>query len=384
MSRTILILAGEASGDLHGAKLASALFQAAQSAEDEPIELRLEGVGGKLMEDAGVHLLADIRELGVVGMVEVLGHWKSIWQVYRVVRKRLYEAPPDLLILIDYPDFNLRVARVARRAGIPAIYYISPQVWAWRAGRVHQIARLVDKILVIFPFEKPLYDAAGLDCEFVGHPLLDDWQPLPSAGELRSQLGLDPRRPTVGLFPGSRRQEVSRMLPAMLGAMRRLADRVPELQLILSVAPSLDRGQIEALFTSLGGAAKTVFVDAEPEQAIGASDVLVAASGTVTLQAAIREVPMVIIYKVSGLTYLLGRMLIRTEHIGMVNVVARERIVPELIQHAMTPEAIEGEVYRFLSDADYCGRVKKGLGADRSPFYFPGRRSENRLRGRSA
>ena len=357
MNGTVLMLAGEASGDLHGAKLASALFRIAQSEGG----LRLEGVGGKLMEEAGVHLLADIRELGVVGLVEVLGHWGSIWRVYRMIRERLYQAPPDLLVLIDYPDFNLRVAKIARKVGVPVVYYISPQVWAWRSSRVRQIAGLIDKMLVIFPFEKPLYDAVGVDCEFVGHPLLDDLPPLPSRTDLRSQMGLGPLRPTVGLFPGSRRQEVFRMLPTMLSAMSRLKGRMPDLQLVLSVAPSLDLDRVESPVASWGGGTDSTVICGQPEQVIAVSDALVVASGTATLQAAIREVPMVIVYKVSGLTYLLGRLLICTEHIGMPNIVAQERVVPELIQHRMTPEAVEREIYRILDDRDYCERMKKGL-----------------------
>lgn len=345
---------------MHGAKLASALLRQAGSLKGPAAELKLEGIGGRLMGEAGVRLLADIRELGVVGVLEVLGHWRAIWRVFQGVRQRLIEDPPDLLILIDYPDFNLRVAKVAKRLGVPVIYYISPQVWAWRSGRVRQIAQRVEKMLVIFPFEKSFYDAVGVDCVFVGHPLMDDLQTLPSKEELRAQLGLEQGRRTVGLFPGSRRQEVCRMLPAMMTAMKRLKKRVPGLQLLLSVASSLDMAWVRSLAASQG-LPELRFIYGEPERVIAASDALVASSGTVTLQAAVREVPLVIVYKVSFLTYLLGRLLIRTDHVGMANIVAEEEVAPELLQGRMTPEAIEGEVHRILTEPSRCDRLKKGL-----------------------
>ena len=377
----ILIIAGEASGDLHGAKLALALQREIQSnLSDRPgLEdhgLKLEGVGGKLMQAAGVDLIGDIQGLGVVGVVEVLGHWQSIWKVYRTIRERLYREPPDLVILIDYPDFNLRVAKIARRVGVPTIYYISPQVWAWRQGRIRTIARLIDKMLVIFPFEKRLYDAWGVNCELVGHHLLDDLRPLPARSLLRSQLGLDPGRPTVGLLPGSRRQEVCRLLPAMLGAMRRLKERLPELQLVLAVAPSLEPGVVESIISisgiSRGSGLEVKIIPGKSDEVISASDVVVVASGTATLQAAIHEIPMVIVYRVSGLTYLLGKMLIHTEHIGLANVVAQERIVPELLQSRVTARAIEGEVYRMLTDSAYAERIRKGLSQVRARLGSPG------------
>lgn len=332
------------------------------------------------MQAAGVDLLGDIQGLGVVGVVEVLEHWKSIWKVYRTIRERLYREPPDLVLLIDYPEFNLRVARIARRVGVPTLYYISPQVWAWRQGRIRTIARLIDKMLVIFPFEKRLYDAWGVNCEFVGHPLLDDLRTLPPRPLLRSQLGLDPGRPTVGLLPGSRRQEVRRLLPAMLGAMRHLKERLPGLQLVLAVAPSLEAGVVESIISSaLGGSGGTrgsglevILISGKSDEVISASDGVVVASGTATLQAAIHEIPMVIVYRVSGLTYLLGRLLIHTEHIGLANVVAQERIVPELLQTQVTARAIEVEIYRILTDSAYAERIRKGLSQVRARLGPPG------------
>lgn len=359
------MIAGEASGDLHGAKLASALLKAHGA-------LKLEGVGGKQMSAAGVQLLGDIRDLGVVGVVEVLGHWRSIWGIYRQIRERLNHDPPDLVILIDYPDFNLRVARLARKKGIPIVYYISPQVWAWRPGRIKTIARLVDQMLVIFPFEKELYDTAGVRCEFVGHPLLDDLDPLPPKPRLREQFGLDPNRPTVGILPGSRRQEVQRFLPVMLRAIKRLKTRIEPLQVAVAVAPSLELDTVRSVAALEAPEWVIAFIPGQADEVISASDAVVVASGTATLQAAIHETPMVIVYKVSFLTYLLGKMLVRTEHIGLVNVVAQKRIVPELLQFQMRPEAIETEVYRMLTDPVYTEGIKKGLAQVRTRLGGPG------------
>jgi lipid-A-disaccharide synthase len=324
------------------------------------------------MKSAGVDLLGDIQDLGVVGVVEVLGHWSSIWNIYRKVRERLRRNPPDVVVFIDYPDFNLRMARIARGAGVPTVYYIGPQVWAWRRGRVKTIARLIDKMLVIFPFEKEFYDAVGVNCEFVGHPLLDDLDALPPRTTLRSRLGLHPDRPTVGLLPGSRRQEVSRLLPAMLQAMGRLKKRMPQLQLVLAVAPSLDSGVVESIVSGVGSGLGVVSVSGRADEVISASDTVVVASGTATLQAAIHETPMVIVYKVSGLTYLLGRMLIQTEHIGLANLVAGKRIVPELLQSRVTGREIEEKVYRILTEGVYTEEIRKGLSQVRAKLGSPG------------
>jgi lipid-A-disaccharide synthase len=370
MTKQIFIISGEASGDLHGAKLATALLRA------DP-DLKLEGVGGRLMKAAGVKLLADIRDLGVVGVVEVLSHLSSIWNVYQKVREKLRREAPDLVIFIDYPDFNLRMARVARRMNIPAVYYISPQIWAWRQGRIKTIAKLIDKMLVIFQFEKEFYDAAGLDCEFVGHPLLDDLKILPTRAQLRNRLGLDPDRPTVGLLPGSRYQEVSRLLPMMLSAMKRLKDRIPTLQLVLAAAPSLETGVVESIVSASGQVSKesgleVLVVADQSNEVIAASDAVVVASGTATLQAAILETPMVIVYKVFGLTYLLARMLVHTKHIGLANLVAGERIVPELLQSRVTAKTMEHEVYKMLTDPVYTEGIKKGLAQVKARLGLPG------------
>jgi lipid-A-disaccharide synthase len=324
------------------------------------------------MKSTGVDLLGDIQDLGVVGVVEVLGHWGSIWNIYRKVRERLLRNPPDLVVFIDYPDFNLRMARIARAVGVPTVYYIGPQVWAWRRGRVKTIARLIDKMLVIFPFEKEFYDAAGVACEFVGHPLLDDLAALPPKTTLRSRLGLQPDRPTVGLLPGSRRQEVNRLLPVMLQAMGRLKNRIPQLQLVLAVAPSLDSDVVESMVSGVDPGLGVVSISGRADEVISASDAVVVASGTATLQAAIHETPMVIVYKVSGLTYLLGRMLIQTEHIGLANLVAGEKIVPELLQSSVTDQEVKQEVYRILTDGVYTDEIRKKLSRVKAKLGSPG------------
>lgn len=365
MSKKIIIIAGEASGDLHGANLASALRRAAP-------QVRLEGVGGVRMRDAGVSLLGDIGEMGVVGVVEVLAHWRSIWRIYRRIRLRLRHEPPDLLVLIDYPDFNFRVAKVARGLGIPVVYYISPQVWAWRRGRVKTLAKRIDKMLVIFPFEKELYEAAGVDCEFVGHPLLDELRPLPGKRELRVRLGLHPDQSVVALLPGSRRQEVRRLLPDMLAAMKGLKRKIPSIQPVIAVAAAIDPALPDRIVREMGMGPEVALIVARPDDVLAASDAAVVASGTATLQAAIHETPMVIVYRVSPVTYWLGRLLVRTDHIGMANVVAQERIVTELLQDQMTPEGIGEEVYGMLANPDYRDRIKKNLTKVRTRLGTPG------------
>ncbi len=365
MSRTILIIAGEASGDLHGARLATALRRA------DP-QLRLEGVGGHRMREAGVSLLGDIDQMGVVGLVEVLAHFRGIWAVYRRIRERLGKNPPDLLILIDYPEFNLRVAKLAKARGIRVVYYVSPQIWAWRRGRIKTMGRRIDKMLVIFPFEKAYYDTAGIDCEFVGHPLLDELPAPVGKEELKATLGFRADQSLVALLPGSRRQEVCRLLPGMLSAVRQLGQKIRGIQAVIAVAPSIDPNLPAKFLHEMRMVEEVKLVIARTDEMLSASDAAVVASGTATLQAAIHETPMVIVYRVSPMTYWLGRLLIRTEHIGMANLVAQERIVSELLQNRMNAETISAELYRLLTDSAYRDTMKKNLAAVRHRLGMPG------------
>jgi len=347
-----MIIAGEASGDLHG----SALVR--ESHHRDP-SLRFFGIGGTLMRDAGVETLVDAGEMAVVGLVEVAAHFPTIFRAFRKMESILKTDPPDLLVLIDYPDFNLRLAKVAKAAGVKVLYYISPQVWAWRAGRVRKIARVVDRMAVVFPFEVPFYEKEGVPVSFVGHPLVDSVRPTMSLEEARRSFGIDPDRKTVGLFPGSRLQEIRKHLPLLLESARILKERYPDLQFILPLASSLSRSCLEPYLAS--SAIDVKVVAGKGYDVIQVCDAIVTVSGTVTLEIALLAVPMVIIYRVSPLTYAIAKRLVRVDHIGICNIVADERVVRELLQHEATPEAIAGEIGRILNDPVYADDMRSKL-----------------------
>ncbi|RNC68905.1 MAG: lipid-A-disaccharide synthase [Desulfuromonadales bacterium] len=360
-TKRIMIVAGEASGDLHGARLVEEALRL------DPT-LSFLGIGGSRMREAGVETLVDSSEMAVVGLVEVLAHFGVICRAFTTLRRIIRREPPDLLILIDYPDFNMLLARVARRAGVKVLYYISPQVWAWRTGRVKTIARLVDRMAVVFPFEVPFYEKAGVPVSFVGHPLADSVRPTMTRDAALAAFGLDPAKRTVGLFPGSRRGEVARLFPVILETAALLRERYPDLQFILPLASSLSLADIEPHLASTG--LDVTVVRDRVYDVMQVCDAIVTVSGTVTLEIALVGTPMVIIYTVSPLTYAVGKRLIKVDHIGICNIVAGERVVPELVQHDATAPRIAGEIGRYLDDVAYAGlvreqlaRVKEKLGA---------------------
>jgi lipid-A-disaccharide synthase len=352
MKRRVMIVAGEASGDLHG----STLIREARALEPT---LQFFGICGPRMREAGAEALVDSSEMAVVGLVEIIAHFGTIRRAWQKLASVLRKDPPDLLILIDYPDFNLLLARVAKKAGVPVLYYISPQVWAWRAGRVHTIARLVDHMAVVFPFEVPFYQRAGVPVTFVGHPLVDEVGSERSVTDARSSLGLDPCRRTVGLFPGSRKSEVSRLLPVILDTARILRQRYPDLQFVLPLSPTLNSEDIQP-FLEAGDLPVTVTRTCIYD-VMRACDAIVSVSGTVTLEIALMEVPMVIIYRVAPLTYLVGKRLVRVDHVGLCNIVLGERVVPELLQDEAEPSRIAAELSRVLDDEGLARAVRERL-----------------------
>ncbi len=320
-------------------------------------QVSVTGIGGERMRDAGAQLLFDINNLAVVGGWEVLAQARAIFRAYRRMRRLLIEEKPDLLILIDYPDFNLGLAGVARRHNIKVLYYISPQVWAWRSGRVKKIARRVNKMAVILPFEVPLYQQAGLDVEFVGHPLLEVVRPEYTREQALKRYGLDPSGLIIGLLPGSRRGEIKFLLEVILAAARLLKAKLPEVQFIMPVAPSLDFEQIEA---QVNRAALPVKVVAgENYDVMHVSDMLITASGTASLEAALLGVPMVVVYKLSWLSYIGGRLLVKIPYVSLANILADKGLIPELIQHQATPEKIAAKGLELLNDAHYMANIKK-------------------------
>jgi lipid-A-disaccharide synthase len=340
MRNRVLIIAGEASGDLHGANLVKAI-----RAVDPSIIFR--GVGSKHMLEAGVGLLWDAAEMAVVGLPGV-DRLATIFNVFRMVSSILHRWQPDLVILIDYPEFNLLIAGKAKKLGIPVMYYISPQIWAWRSGRINTIQRRVDRMVVILPFEEKIYREAGVEASFVGHPLLDvvsvkDKDELPRSQYVRS--GNDR---LVGLLPGSRYSELSRLMPVMLDAATILAKNLPEIRFLMPLAPTIRPDQVDPYLREVD--LPLTVVEHSTYEIIQMCEIIVAASGTVTLEAAILGTPLVVVYKVNPLTYWIGKRLVRVKHVALVNLVTSQAFVPELIQHDASPERISQEVLDILGD----------------------------------
>ena len=366
-SPRIMIVAGETSGDLHGAHLVQALR------ELRP-DLLISGMGGPALAAQGVEILYDAARMAVVGIWEVISHLKDIRAAKRILEDFLREKRPRLLILIDYPDFNLLLAAKAKKLGIPVFYYISPQVWAWRSGRMRTIKRLVDKMAVILPFEEEFYRQRGMAVEFVGHPLVDELAQSLGTEFLGTDLKSVPiRAPLVGLLPGSRRREIAVMLPLFLAAARRLKERHPQLSFIIPLAPGLDRQLLmEHGLVDCPELEISLVEPAERHRHMAACAAVLAASGTVTLELALLGVPMVVSYRVAPLTYFLGRLLIKVRYASLVNLVARQEVVPELLQDAATPEAISQELDRLLTDPARRQTMLDGLALVRQRLGGPG------------
>ncbi len=320
--REILILAGEASGDLHGAILAERLKALRADAA-------LMGTGGVRMRAAGVEMLEEHE--GVVGFVEVLRHIPSHWRLLNRLKARLETGSVGLVVCIDYPGFNMRVAAAAAALGIPVLYYITPQVWAWRAGRLKKMARIFTKAAVILPFEEALLRGAGIDATFVGHPLLDRALALPDQRSAREALGLPVEGEVLALFPGSRAQEIKRHLKDFLAVARELEAKRPGLRVVLSVAPTIDLRDDEVPVPLIRSASFDV---------LRAADVALCKSGTTTLEAAVAGTPCAIVYRTSPISYAIAKRLVRIEHIGLLNIVAGRTVAPEFVQDAFQPTAV--------------------------------------------
>lgn len=321
------------------------------------------------MKAAGVALVPGIERLDAIGIIG-LGQLGTVVRKYRALRKLIRREAVDVVVFVDNPELNLRLAKVARRAGRRVVYYISPQIWAWRAWRIKLIKRVVDRMIVILPFEEALHRRAGVPCDFVGHPLLDAIAPSYDREELRKRFGIEADTPVLGLLPGSREQEIRSLLPLMMLAAERLTPKFPGLRLLVAQADSIQDGLIEEL--SAGLRLKLHIVKDQPSEVMAVSDVLLVASGTATLQAAVVGTPMVIVYKLPWLTYWIGRVLVRVHSIGLVNLVAGRRIVPELIQHEATPERLQEEAARLLGDEAASDQMRVALRAVRESLGAPG------------
>jgi lipid-A-disaccharide synthase len=353
----ILFVAGEASGDLHAARVAKQL-----AAEEVPYDLV--GIGGDAMEAAGVHLLEHARQLAALGLVEVIRHIPRHYTLLRRLRARLDGGGVALLVLVDYPGFNMRLAEAATAAGVPVLYYITPQVWAWGAARAERLARIVTKAAVILPFEEALLRAHGVDATFVGHPLLDAAGTMPTRDEARGTLGLRPGDRVLALFPGSRPQEIARHLDDFVATARELERRIPALRVIVSAAPTVRIEPSHCPYPLVRSASFCV---------LRAADAALCKSGTTTLEAAVAECPLVVAYRTNPLTYAAARRVLKVRHIGLVNVVAGREIVPEFVQGALRPAAVSAALLPLLDrDAPERVRMVEDLRAVRAALGSPG------------
>ena len=348
----VMILAGEASGDAHAAEFVEQL-------KNIQPDIRLSGMGSQEMRRAGVEVFFDSSIIAVVGLVEVLRHWGDIKQAMAIVRQRLEQTRPDLLVLVDYPEFNLKMARRARELGIKVLFYISPQVWAWRPKRIHKIGRLIDHMAVIFKFEQRYYENAGIPVSFVGHPLVDKVQVSADRDALRAKLGIAAADRVIGLFPGSRHSEISRLLPLMFDTAELMRQRDPQIRFLLPVASTLDFDDLSRQCASKD--LDIIVTQGDIYEAISCCDAIVSCSGTVTLEIGLLGVPMCIVYRMSGLSYSIMKRLITIPHIGLANIVADGAVVREFLQQQANPAAVSAELFELLENSEYRAQIKSGL-----------------------
>ena len=339
-SRLVLIVAGEASADLHGSNLVFAI----KSLDPNIV---FWGIGGEKMRKAGVKMLASSSDMAVVGLTEIFGKLRFILHAAKKIKSILKNERPDLLILIDYPDFNIHIAGAAKRHKVPVLYYISPQIWAWRRGRIKKIGNRVDRMAVILPFEKDFYQNSPLKVDYVGHPLLDAF--MQEQGTVIADFGMDQGHPVIGLLPGSRKEEIKNLLPDMVGAAGILSQQYPQIRCLLPLAPGIEPEFVHP-FIEHSTARISLFRGGDIYNLLSVCDVAMVTSGTATLEVAIMGVPMVIAYRMSPISFRVARFFVRVPFIGLVNLVGGERIAPELIQDQVTPERLAHETVAILED----------------------------------
>ena len=351
----VMLSCGEPSGDLYAGALTTEIRRLDPTAD-------VFGLGGEQLAASGGRLVRDFGGLAVTGLAEVVPALPRLWATYRRLVTTARAERPDVFVAIDYPGFNFRLGASVAELGIPVVYYISPQVWAWRRGRLRTMKRFVTRALVIFPFEEALYREADIPVAFVGHPLLDLATPALGRDAFRQAYRLDPEAPTVAVLPGSRANELRMILPDLVGAVERIARAVPSVQFVIARAPNLP----DALFEPLARLTRVTsrvpcIVESQTDAVLVAADVVLTASGTATIQTAIHGRPMVVVYRLSPLTYWMGRRFVRVNAFGMVNLVAEKPIVPEFLQEAFTPEAVAGEAVRFLTDETHAATTRAEL-----------------------
>lgn len=349
---SIMVSAGEASGDQHAAHALTAL-------KHQGVEFDAFGMGAGELEAAGATIHVDCRELAVIGLVEVLKNLPALYKRLFFLVRLIKEKKPDLIVLVDYPEFNLKLAWWVRKLNIPILFYISPQVWAWRTKRVKKIAKRIDHMAVIFPFEVDFYKNAGVPVSYVGHPLIDSAQCDWNQQEAQRQLGLTPKHNLVALLPGSRNGELHRNLPLMLDGAKALLNIIPTAEFVIPCAPSLDQAAVKQMVDDAGLPVTLIAGNICP--VLKASDAALTASGTATLETALMGTPMAIVYRMNDLTYKIMSRMIQIDHIGLVNIVAKRRIVQEFVQDAATEAALSAELHRLLTDSAYRQQMQKDL-----------------------
>lgn len=345
----VVIIAGEASGDAHAGRMVAAL-------KSQRPEVQVSGIGGDAMRQAGAEIFTDFSELAVMGLVEVLKRYGQIKKIFNQLLERLETDKPDLLVLVDYPGFNLKLAKKAHKMGIPVMYYISPKVWAWRPGRVKTIKRYVDQMAVLFPFEQTLYEEAGVPVTCVGHPLVDAVKSDLSLEQAKAELELNPEHRVLGLFPGSRRSEVDALLPVMVEAAEQIQHRHVDLQVLLPIAPGLDETYLASFLKQTKLDIK--LVKADFYDVTKACDAVVAASGTVTLEIALMGVPHLIVYRVAPLSYKILKHLVKIPYVGLCNIVTKQNLITELLQDDVTADNLDKHLTPLLTNPQAKNRAE--------------------------
>lgn len=370
MYKKILIIAGEASGDLHAANLVNELKSAGNS-------LQFFGMGGDKMRQAGVEIIQDYRQLAVVGLTEVIRHFPTLYRAFKTVQNFIEIEKPDLVILVDYPGFNLRMAKVAKKNSCKVLYYISPQLWAWHQSRVKIIKKYVDEIAVVFPFEVDFYQKFNIKAHFIGHPLAKTVKPNFNAAEAKQILDINPTaNPIIGLMPGSRRGEIKRLTPVMLQAAVLLKQKFPTAQFVLPLAPSLTPEDLQVYLQQ--NKLDLKIISGHTYDVINTCDALMVASGTATLEVGLLGKPFVLIYKVSALTYFIGKLVVKIPFLGICNIIAGKAVIKELIQQDATPKNIAAEISKIIDDQGYrqnmlqeLADIKRNLSVEKSEDIRP-------------
>ncbi len=347
-NKRVMIIAGEASGDSHAAKLV-------REVKAKNTDITFYGIGGKNMREAGVETLVDSAELAVVGLFEVLAHWNTISGALKKMQHLLRTEPPDLLVLTDYPEFNLRLAKTAKECDIKVLYYISPQVWAWRQKRVYKIRKLVDMMAVIFPFEEIFYKKYDVPVRFVGHPLIDEIHVSADQKKLRNEFMLDNEKPVIGLFPGSRHSEIKRLLPIIVDCAKQIIKEKPDAQFVIPVASTLKEEDILPYFKDVELDMR--IISHRSHDVMSVCDAVITVSGTVTLELALLKKPMVVINKISKLSYFIVMRTLKLAHIALCNIVANKRVVPELIQNDATVDKISKALLNLLNNTEERNKI---------------------------